>query len=122
MARVSVKGTDRISREVAMYMLARAVRIATGITVAFIIAGILIHVLEANTSNGIVSVINDVAKWLVQPFDDMFEPNSDKTRIALNWGLGAVVYAVVGGLLARMLARSALAGQIRRPWRRRPAA
>ena len=55
-----------------MYMLARAVRMVTGIVVAFIVAGILVHVLGANTSNGIVSVIDDVAKWLVQPFDNLF--------------------------------------------------
>jgi hypothetical protein len=103
-------------------MLARLVRIATGLVVLFIVVGILIHVLEANTSNAIVSFFDDVASWLVQPFDDIFNPDGEKARIALNWGLGAVVYAVVGGLVARMLARSALAGRVRRPWRRRPAA
>jgi hypothetical protein len=103
-----------------MYMLARAVRTVTGIVVAFIVAGILVHVLGANTSNGIVSVIDDVAKWLVQPFDNLFKPSGANARIALNWGIAAVVYAIVGGLLARMLARAALAGQVRRPWRRRP--
>jgi hypothetical protein len=103
-------------------MLARAVRTVTGVAVLFIVGGILIHVFEANTSNAIVSFIDDVAKWLVQPFDDIFNPDSEKARIALNWGLGAVVYAIVGGVLARVLARSALAGRIRRPWRRRPVA
>jgi hypothetical protein len=101
-----------------MYLLARAVRIAAGVVVALILAGILIHVLEANTSNGIVSIVNDAAKWLVQPFRDVFSPDGEKVRIAVNWGLAAVVYALVGGLLTQLFARSAVAGRLRRPWRR----
>jgi hypothetical protein len=102
-------------------MLARVVRMATGVVVALVAAGILVHVLEANTSNEIMSTVNDAAKWLTQPFHDLFNPDGEKTRIAVNWGLAAVVYAIVGGLLARLLARSALAGRMRRPWRRRAA-
>jgi hypothetical protein len=101
-----------------MYTLARAVRTATTIAVVLIVAGILIHVLGANTSNGIVSAINDAAKWLVQPFHNVFHPHGSKANIALNWGLAAVVYAVVGGFIARMLARSAAVGWARRGWRR----
>jgi hypothetical protein len=104
-----------------VYTLARAVRIATGVVVVLIVAGILVHVLEANTSNGIVSLVNDVAKWLTQPFHGAFRPGGEDARIAVNWGLAAVVYAIVGGLIARLLARSGVAGGFRRPWRRAPA-
>jgi hypothetical protein len=103
-----------------MYALARAVRTATTIAVVLIVAGILVHVLDANTSNGIVSAINDAAKWLTQPFHNVFSPDNAKTKIAVNWGLAALVYAVVGGFLASLLARSAIAGAARRPMRRRP--
>jgi hypothetical protein len=105
--------------EVDVFTLARVVRMATGAVVALVVAGILVHVLEANTSNDIVSALNDTAKWLTQPFHNIFSPDGEKARIAVNWGLAAVVYAIVGGLLARLLARSALAGRMRRPWRRR---
>jgi hypothetical protein len=104
-----------------VYALARVVRTATTVAVALVVAGILIHVLGANTSNGIVSVINDAAKWLVQPFNNVFHPHNPKTAIAVNWGLAAVVYAIVGGLIARALARSAVAARTRRPVRRRAA-
>ena len=104
-----------------MYTLARAVRIATGAVVLLIVAGILVHVLDANTSNGIVSFVNDVAKWLTQPFHGLFTPDGADARIAVNWGLAAIIYAIVGVLIARLLARSAVAGRIRRPWRRAPA-
>jgi archaellum component FlaG (FlaF/FlaG flagellin family) len=102
-----------------MYTLARVVRLATTIAVALLVAGILIHVLGANTSNGIVSAVNDAAKWLAQPFHNVFSIHNAKTNIAVNWGLAAVVYAVVGGVIATLLARSAAVASTRRgPWRR----
>lgn len=104
-----------------MYALARVVRTATTVAVVLIVAGILIHVLGANTSNGIVSAINDAAKWLVQPFHNVFHLHGNKANVALNWGLAAVIYAIVGGFVASMLARSAAVGATRRGWRRNPA-
>lgn len=102
-----------------MYTLARAVRLATTAAVVIIVAGILIHVLGANTSNGIVSAVNDAAKWLVQPFKNVFHLQNHKTNVGVNWGLAAVIYAVVGGFIARALAR---AGLLRgRGFRRSPA-
>jgi multisubunit Na+/H+ antiporter MnhG subunit len=101
-----------------MYALARAVRTATTIAVVIILAGIAIHLLGANTSNGIVSAVNDAAKWLVQPFKNVFHLSGAKANVAVNWGLAALVYAIVGGLIASALARAAVGGSARRPWRR----
>ena len=101
-----------------MYTLARAVRMATAVVVVLIVAGILVHVLGANTSNEIVSFVNDAAKWLTQPFHGLFDPNGEDARIALNWGLAAVVYAIAGGLIARLHARASIGGRMKRPWRR----
>jgi hypothetical protein len=100
-----------------MYTLARVVRAATAVAVALIVAGILIHVLGANTSNGIVSAVNDAGKWLVQPFHNVFRIHNAKTNVAVNWGLAALVYAIAGGLIAGVLARSAVVGT-RTGWRR----
>ena len=105
-----------------MFLLARVVRIATGVVVALLVAGILIHVLDANTSNGIVSALNDAAKWLAQPFHGIFSPHGQKARIAENWGLAAIVYAIIGGVLAQLLARAAVGGRMKRPWSRRATA
>jgi hypothetical protein len=90
------------------------------VAVVLIVAGILIHLLGANTSNGLVSALNDAAKWLVQPFDNVFHLHGNKANVAVNWGLAAVIYAVVGGFIASMLARSAVVGRTR-TWRRNPA-
>jgi hypothetical protein len=102
-----------------VYALARLVRTATTIAVALVVAGILIHVLGANTSNGVVSAINDAASWLVQPFKNIFHLHGAKANVALNWGIAAVVYAIAGGLISNAMARSAAASRMRRPLRRR---
>jgi multisubunit Na+/H+ antiporter MnhG subunit len=101
-----------------VYTLARAVRVVTAVVVLWIVVAILLHVLEANQSNAIVSLVDDVARWLTQPFHGLFTPDGEKLRIAVNWGLAAVVYAIVGSLIARLLARSAGTGRVGRPWRR----
>jgi hypothetical protein len=104
-----------------MFTLARAVRLATVVAVGLIVAGILLHVLDANMSNGIVSAINDAAKWLVQPFDNVFHVSGAKANIAVNWGLAALVYAIAGMLIARTMARYAAYSRMRHPWRNDPA-
>lgn len=104
-----------------MYALGRAVRVATAVAVVIVVAGILIHVLGANTSNEIVSAVNDAAKWLVQPFHDLFRLHGAKANVVVNWGLAALVYAIVGAVLSRAFMRSAVVGGARRPWRRNPA-
>lgn len=93
-----------------MLLLARLVRLVTAVVVAIIVAGILLFVLDANTSNSIVSTINDAAKWLVGPFKNVFSLDNEKTNLAVNWGLAALVYAIVGGIIASLLARIGLAG------------
>jgi hypothetical protein len=89
-----------------MFLLARIVRLVTTAVVAFIVVGIVLHLLDANSSNAIVSFVYDVASWLVAPFKGVFSPDGAHARIAANWGLAAVVYAVAGGLISRLLARA----------------
>ena len=44
--------------------------------------------------------------WLAGPFDGMFSFHSAKTAIAVNWGIAALVYLIVGGLIVRLLGRT----------------
>ena len=89
-----------------MFLLARIVRLITMLVVGVIVAGIVLHLLDANSGNAIVSVVYDVAGWLVTPFKNVFSPSGEHARIAANWGLAALVYAIVGGVLSRLLARA----------------
>jgi hypothetical protein len=86
--------------------LARVVHLIVTIVVLIIVAGILLAVLNANPGNGIVSQVHDWARWLVGPFDGMFGFHQAHVAIAVNWGIAAAVYVLVGGLVARLLGRA----------------
>jgi hypothetical protein len=98
-------GTGGFSRGsgAVMGVLARVVHLIVGIIVLIIVAGIVLVLLKANATNTIVSDVHDAARWLAGPFDGIFSFHSARVALAVNWGLAAVVYAVVGGLIARLL-------------------
>lgn len=84
--------------------VSRAISIVATVVVLLIVAGILLVVLEANPDNGIVSFVTDVAETLVGPFEKLFTLDDRKTQVAVNWGIAAVVYLVVGRVLASIAA------------------
>jgi len=86
-------------------LLGRLISAVTTLVVAIIVIGIVLVLLDANKSNDLVNAILDAGRWLVRPFRDIFHPGSLKSRVAVNWGLAALVYSLVGGLLARLLLR-----------------
>src|SRR4051794_10322288 len=101
-----------------MLLLARIVRLIGGLVVALILIGILLIVLGANESNSIVSTLLDGARWLVGPFKNVFHVSGAKANTAVNWGLAAVVYAVVTAVIVRVLVSAgagAAWGRRRRP-------
>ena len=87
-------------------LLARLVQLVVSVVVLIIVAGILLVVLKANPSNSIVSQVHDWARWLAGPFDGIFSFRNARVAIAVNWGIAAVVYLFVGGLIARLIGRA----------------
>jgi len=87
-------------------LLARVVHVVVSIIVLIIVAGILLVLLKANPANSIVSQVHDWARWLAGPFDGIFSFHSARVAIAVNWGIAAVVYLLVGGLIGRLLSRT----------------
>jgi hypothetical protein len=85
--------------------VARIVSLITSVIVGLIVIGIVLVLLEANRDNAIVDWLVGAAHWLAGPFDNMFKPDGQKARVAVNWGLAAVLYAIVGGHIARLLRR-----------------
>jgi hypothetical protein len=59
--------------------------------------------LDANPGNRIVSTDADWAHWLATWFIDLFTPASIKLRTFLNYGLAALFYLVIGGILRRIV-------------------
>ncbi len=85
--------------------LARLIGTLASAVAGIVVLGILLIVLEANTANAIVSFVLDAARWLAGPFDGLFSLEGRKLETAVNWGVAAAVYLIVGRLIARLVAR-----------------
>jgi len=97
-------GAGRAARRGA-WALARLITTIAGLVAGAIVLGIVLIVLEANRSNGLVELVLDVARFLAGPFKNMFDLDERKIEIAVNWGIAAVVYVVVASVIARVLRR-----------------
>jgi hypothetical protein len=100
------RGTGARWFAVGAVLLGRVVYLAVTVIVVIIVAGILLVVLKANPANSIVSDVHGWARSLAGPFDGMFSFRNARVAIAVNWGIAAVVYLFVGGLIARLIGRA----------------
>jgi drug/metabolite transporter (DMT)-like permease len=103
-----------------MLTLARIIRFI-GAAIAFVIVvGIVLVVLDARESNGLVSAWLDVARWFTDPFQGLFNLDDNKAQLAVNWGIAAVVYFAIAAIIAKLLAMAGV--RAHRPRRRRAVA
>jgi hypothetical protein len=84
---------------------ARLVRLAATLAVILIALAVLLRLMDANGSNGLVSDIHDAGGWLAGPFKGMFTLSHPKAEMALNWGIAAVVYVIGGFAIALAITR-----------------
>jgi hypothetical protein len=94
--------------------LARLIRTVAAVVAVVIVAAIILRLVGANPSNTIVADIHDAGSWLVGPFHGLFSVKDSNLEMGLNWGLAALVYLFVGGLLASLLARGAASSRFSR--------
>lgn len=90
--------------------VARIVTAIVSVVTTALLLAILLRVLDARSSSDVVRVVYDVARWLAQPFEGAFDADRAKTRVLADWTLALVVYALVGGAVARAISRVALRG------------
>ena len=88
-----------------LWGVARIVSLITSIIVGLIVLAIILVVLEASRGNAIVDWFVGAGDWLSNPFHGIFSLDSHKATVAVNWGLAALVYALIGGFIARLLRR-----------------
>jgi hypothetical protein len=88
-----------------MWGVARVVSLITSVIVGLIVVAIVLVLLEANRDNAIVDWLVGAGDFLSQPFHGIFSLDGRKASVAVNWGLAAVIYAVIGGFIARLLRR-----------------
>ena len=84
--------------------LARAIRAVASVAALILVIGIALVLLKANQSNALVGAVHDAASWLAGPFEGMFKLDRHRIETAVNWGIAAVVWLVVGRLIARVVA------------------
>jgi hypothetical protein len=88
-----------------MWGIARIVRLITSVIVGLIVVAILLVLLEANRDNAIVDWLVGAGDTLSEPFHGVFSLDGRKANVAVNWGLAALIYALIGGFIARLLRR-----------------
>jgi hypothetical protein len=85
--------------------IARVVILVATAVAAVLVLGVVLVALEANPSNDIVQAVRDAARFLAGPFDGLFTLERNKVEVAINWGIAAVVWFLLGQLIARLLLR-----------------
>lgn len=85
--------------------VATAVVILSVVIAIFLALHIVFEVFDANKNNGIVEFINGWATGLAYGFKDLFVPKDPTIRVTVNYALAAVVYLVVGRILAGVIRR-----------------
>ena len=93
-----------------LWGVARIVSLITSVVVGLILIAIILVLLEANRDNAIVDWLVGAGDTLTTPFHGVFNLDGRKATVAVNWGLAALVYLIVGSLIARVFARGAFAG------------
>ena len=88
-----------------LWGVAGIISFITSVVLGFLLIGILLVVLEANRGNEIVNLVLNVGEFFADPFDNIFSPEGLKAKVALNWGIAALVYGLIGGLLVSHLRR-----------------
>lgn len=81
------------------------VRVVVGLATTVFLLHIVFVLLEANQGNGFVSFVYMLAKALVLGLGDVFTPDEAKVGVVMNYGLAALVYAVVGHVIINALRR-----------------
>lgn len=83
-----------------------AARIITGVGALFAlieVVYILLVILGANSANAFVQFVASLAKPLALFFPGLFPIANDSLSVLVNYGLAAVFWLVVTGLLARLV-------------------
>lgn len=93
-------------------ILATIVTVIALIAALIIVAYIVFVLFKGNMNNSIVKHVSDYAKDLAGPFKDLFSFTKDKKpqvklTTVVNYGIAALVWVVVGRIIATLLRRIA---------------
>ncbi len=81
------------------------ISVVADVLAAIIGLWILMYLLDANRANGLVEFVQNVARFLAGWSHDLFTFDTAWARVVAGYGLAAVVYLVVGHMVAGRLLR-----------------
>ncbi|WP_037577795.1 hypothetical protein [Phaeacidiphilus oryzae] len=82
-----------------MSAFARVIRIAANLAALVLVVWIVLALAKANTGNGLVGGFREAADWLATWSRGMFDVHNPQGQIILDFGLAALVYALVGNII-----------------------
>jgi hypothetical protein len=86
-------------------VLATLIQIVGGLLALILVVHIGLALGEANPGNTITKFVAYWADQVQLGFRDLFTPADPRLRVAVNYGIPAVVWLVVSSILARLLRR-----------------
>jgi hypothetical protein len=90
-------------RTLSRYNTATVVLAITGVIAGFIALAILLVIVDANQGNMIVNAIVEIGSFFSTPFHDMFPQRNAEMNVLINWGLAALAYLLIGGVVSRFV-------------------
>jgi hypothetical protein len=87
--------------------VARAIELVGTAVALILLAGIALVLLKANRGNDIVHAIRSAADFLAGPFNGMFQLDTQRASLAVNWAIAALVWYALARLLAGVISRRA---------------
>lgn len=94
-----------MARTATRYSAANAILLVAAVIAGILAVGILLVLIGANQGNALVDFILDIGRFFATPFADLFPQSDPETDVLVNWGIGAIVYLLVGALIARFARR-----------------
>jgi hypothetical protein len=88
------------------YGAASVVMTIATIIAGIIVLGIVLVLVGANQANDIVNFIMDIGRFFAGPFGDLIPQDNQRANYVVNWGIAALVYLLVGAILARIIRRA----------------
>lgn len=88
-------------------IVAGVVRWAGLVCALVLVVHVLLTVGKANPDNGITVFFGNVADPLALAFRNLFTPRNAELRVLINYGLAALFWLIVSGVVSRLIRRLA---------------
>ena len=94
-----------VTRTSVVGVVAGVVRWAGLVFALVLVVHVLLTVGDANPANAITRFFSATADPLALAFKSLFTPENAKLRVLVNYGLAAVFWLIVSGVLSRLIRR-----------------